>query len=232
MVAIEKNLQRVRQRIKELAGLYGRNVSDIQLIAVSKTQPASAIQAAYAAGARFFGESYLQEALAKREELAGLGIEWHFIGRIQGNKTRAIAEHFDWVHGLDSLAHAQRLSSQRPVGLGPLAVCLQVNLSGESSKGGVTPEALPELAMAVADLPGLRLRGLMTVPAPATGLAMQRQPFRQLAQLRQGLIDRGVSLDSLSMGMTDDLEAAIAEGATLVRVGTAIFGARDYGIGH
>lgn len=224
------NLRAIEKRIVTLARAYGRDPADISLVAVSKTHDAQAVRTAYAAGARRFGENYLQEALDKMALLKDLAIEWHFIGRIQGNKTRAIAEHFSWVHGLDSLAHAKRLSSQRPATLGPLNVCLQVNLSGEVSKGGLSRDVLPELAQAVAILPGLRLRGLMTLPRPLpsfeSSLAAQRAPFQQLAQLQQRLNEQGLGLDSLSMGMSDDLEAAIAEGATLVRIGTAIFGSR------
>lgn len=220
------NLRAIEKRIVTLARAYGRDPADISLVAVSKTHDAQAVRTAYAAGARRFGENYLQEALDKMALLKDLAIEWHFIGRIQGNKTRAIVEHFSWVHGLDSLAHAKRLSSQRPVALGPLNVCLQVNLSGEASKGGSSRDALPELAQAVAVLPGLRLRGLMTLPSVESSLMAQRAPFQQLAQLQQRLNEQGLGLDSLSMGMSDDLEAAIAEGATLVRIGTAIFGSR------
>jgi pyridoxal phosphate enzyme (YggS family) len=226
MTELVKNLNQIRTQIQQLAKRHGRHVADIQLLAVSKTKPASAIAELFAAGQRDFGENYLQEALDKQAQLAHLPIQWHFIGNIQGNKTRAIAEHFSWVHGLDSLRHAQRLSEQRPEHLPPLNVCLQVNLSGESSKGGVGPEQLPALAEQVALLPQLRLRGLMTLPAPAEDLAEQRRPFRQLAQLKQQLCAQGLPLDTLSMGMSDDLEAAIAEGSSLVRLGTAIFGQR------
>jgi pyridoxal phosphate enzyme (YggS family) len=235
MPDIEKNLaanlRAIEKRILTLARAYGRDPATIQLVAVSKTHDAEAVRRVYDAGARCFGENYLQEALGKMDALKGLDIEWHFIGRIQGNKTRILAEHFNWVHGLDTLAHAQRLSSHRPAALGPLNVCLQVNLSGEASKGGLSPDALPELAQAVAALPGLRLRGLMTLPRPETDLAAQREPFRQLAQLQRQLNGQGLGLDSLSMGMSEDLEAAIAEGATLVRIGTAIFGARYRPVG-
>lgn len=227
MVDIEKNLTQIQKLILGHAKAHGRDPAAISLVAVSKTHDAQAIRRAHAAGARLFGESYLQEALAKIAKLQELDIEWHFIGRVQGNKTRAIAEHFAWVHGLCSLDHARRLSAQRPVGLGPLNLCLQVNLDAEASKSGVAPEALSALAHEVARLPNLRLRGLMTLPRPEDDLEAQRRPFRELAGLFKALKAEGLELDTLSMGMSHDLEAAIAEGATLVRVGTAIFGERE-----
>jgi pyridoxal phosphate enzyme (YggS family) len=229
MKEIAKNLQRVRARIDSACETGGRSPDAVTLLAVSKTQPMEAIRAAYACGQRRFGENYLQEALAKIDGLADLAIEWHFIGRIQSNKTRPIAEHFAWVHGIDDLKHARRLSEQRPDGLPPLNVCIQVNLSGEQSKGGVEPEAVDALARAMLDLPGLRLRGLMALPAPLDAYEEQRVPFRRLAQLQRGLVEAGIPLDTLSMGMTDDLEAAVTEGSTLVRIGTAIFGTRAKG---
>lgn len=178
------------------------------------------------AGMRRFGENYLQEALEKIAALQELDLEWHFIGPIQSNKTRPIAEHFDWVHSVDRLKLARRLSEQRPAGLPPLNICLQVNVSGEQSKSGITLQELPALAQEVATLPRLRLRGLMAIPAPAAGLEAQRQPFRQMRFALEQLIAEGLELDTLSMGMSGDLEAAIAEGATLVRIGTALFGPR------
>jgi pyridoxal phosphate enzyme (YggS family) len=198
----------------------------VRLLAVSKTKPAAAVAAAYAAGQRAFGENYLQEAMGKIEALAELDIEWHFIGRLQSNKTRPVAEHFAWVHGLAELRHAERLAAQRPAGREPLNICLQVNLSGETSKAGVDEHALPALAAAVAALPGLRLRGLMTMPDPQSPPAAQRALFARLRRLRDQLNAAGLALDTLSMGMSADLEDAIAEGATWVRVGTAIFGSR------
>jgi pyridoxal phosphate enzyme (YggS family) len=196
------------------------------LLAVSKTQPPPVIRQAVAAGQLAFGENYLQEVLAKQDALANLPeLVWHFIGPIQSNKTRPIAERFDWVHTVDRLRIAERLSEQRPADRPPLNVCLQVNVSGEATKSGVTLAELPELAAAVAQLPRIRLRGLMTIPAPATGLERQRIPFRILSEAMAALPLPG--LDTLSMGMSDDLEAAILEGATLVRVGTAIFGPRS-----
>lgn len=194
-------------------------------MAVSKTRPAPAIREAYAAGVADIGENYLQEALAKMAELSDLPLTWHFIGPIQSNKTRAIAEHFHWVHSVDRLKIAQRLSAQRPADAPPLNICLQVNISGEHSKSGVSPAELPELARAVAELPRLRLRGLMAIPAPAATRAERRAPLRALREAMAGL---ALPLDTLSMGMSDDLDEAIAEGATLVRIGTALFGARDY----
>ena len=228
MVPISPGLQLVRDRITDAAVRYGRKPEDIRLIAVSKTRPAGDLREAFNAGQCAFGESYLQEALDKQQALADLPIEWHFIGRIQSNKTRDIAAHFSWVHSVSDLRHARRLSDQRPESLPPLNVCLQVNISGERSKGGITPRDLPPLAKAVAGLPRLRLRGLMAVPAPSDAAQTQRLPFRQLRELLHQLIGQGLELDTLSMGMSHDLEAAIAEGATLVRVGTAIFGPRRY----
>ena len=223
---IADRVQRVLERIHEAERVAGRANGAVALVAVSKTQPAEAIRQAAAAGQQAFAENYLQEALAKQDELTDLpGLIWHFIGPIQSNKTRPIAERFDWVHTVDRLRIAERLSQQRPDDRPPLNVCLQVNVSGEASKSGVSLAALPELAAAVAKLPRLRLRGLMTIPAPANGLAQQRMPFRILREAMDGLALPG--LDTLSMGMSDDLEAAILEGATLVRVGTALFGPRS-----
>jgi len=225
---LAERLHQVRQRIAQAEADYGRAAGSVELLAVSKTRPLGDIVAAMALGQQRFGESYLQEALAKIEALPGPAPEWHFIGHIQGNKTQAIARHFDWVHSLASLKHARRLSAQRPTDLPPLNVCIQVNTSGEASKGGHGPEELPSLLPEYAGLPGLRIQGLMTLPAPATGLAAQRQPFRLLRELRDRLRSEALPLKVLSMGMSDDLEAAIAEGATLVRIGTAIFGPRQY----
>ena len=198
----------------------------MRLLAVSKTWPAESVREAAAVGQRAFGESYVQEAIDKLDALAGLGLEWHFIGPLQSNKTRSVANAFAWVHSVDRLRIAQRLSEQRDVHLPPLQVCIQVNVSGEASKSGVAPDALPELARAVAALPRLQLRGLMTIPEATADVAVQRARFATLRQLKDGLVDSGLPLDTLSMGMSDDLEAAIAEGATIVRVGTAIFGSR------
>ncbi len=209
---------------------YGRPAGSVALLAVSKQQPATAIAEVAAAGQTRFGENYLQEALPKMAALAEgeqAELEWHFIGPIQSNKTRLIAENFAWVHSVDRLKIAQRLSMQRPGELEPLNLCLQVNISGEASKSGVEPAELAELAMAVAALPRLRLRGLMAIPAPCDDFAEQRRACARLREWQEQLAGSGLLLDTLSMGMSDDLEAAIAEGATLVRIGTAIFGPRQ-----
>ncbi len=226
MSTIAENIAKVGARIREAAQASQRNFADIGLLAVSKTKPADSIREAHAAGLRDFGENYLQEALEKQTALSDLPLIWHFIGPIQSNKTRPIAEHFDWVHSVDRLKIAQRLSDQRPAHLAPLNICLQVNVSGEDSKSGCSPEELPELAQAIAALPNLKLRGLMAIPEPTDDIAAQHAAFARLRQLRD---DLGLQLDTLSMGMSHDLEAAIAEGATWVRIGTALFGARDYG---
>jgi hypothetical protein len=226
MSTIAENIAKVGARIREAAQASQRNFADIGLLAVSKTKPAEAIREAHAAGLRDFGENYLQEALEKQTQLADLPLIWHFIGPIQSNKTRPIAEHFDWVHSVDRLKIAQRLSEQRPAHLPALNICLQVNVSGEQSKSGCSPEELTALARAVVALPNLRLRGLMAIPEPTDDVAAQHAAFARLRQLRDEL---ALNLDTLSMGMSHDLEAAIAEGATWVRIGTALFGARDYG---
>lgn len=226
MSTIADNLSALAARIDAAAQAAGRAPSAIRLLAVSKTKPAAAVREAYAAGVRDVGENYLQEALNKQGELTDLPLTWHFIGPIQSNKTRAIAEHFDWVHSVDRLKIAQRLSEQRPDGLAPLNICLQVNVSGEASKSGCTPEELPALAQAIVQLPRLQLRGLMAIPEPTDDRATQEAAFAQVRQLQASL---GLQLDTLSMGMSHDLEAAIAQGATWVRIGTALFGARDYG---
>lgn len=220
-------LQAVLSRIENAAKKFGRDPAAIALLAISKTWPVSDIRELAAAGQRAFGESYLQEGLDKINVLRNLALEWHFIGSLQSNKTRQIAQSFDWVHSLDRLSIAERLSAQRPSSQPPLSVCLQVNVSAETSKSGVSPAETPALAHAVAALPGLRLRGLMTIPAASRDFAAQRLPFRRLRELWQQLQADGLTLDTLSMGMSQDLEAAVAEGATLLRVGTAIFGERD-----
>ncbi len=213
-------------RIAAAAAAAGRDAAGVRLLAVSKTWPADSVREAAAAGQRAFGENYVQEGVAKVEALAGLGLEWHFIGPLQSNKTRLVANHFAWVHSIDRLKIAERLSEQRDVHLPPLEVCIQVNVSGEASKGGVVPADAEALAVAVAALPRLRLRGLMAIPEPTADVALQRARFASLRALRDRLNAAGLALDTLSMGMSDDLEAAIAEGSTMVRVGTAIFGAR------
>ncbi|MBD1549938.1 YggS family pyridoxal phosphate-dependent enzyme [Pseudomonas typographi] len=226
MSTIADNVSSVSARIRAAALAAGRSEAAIGLLAVSKTKPAAAVREAYAAGVRAVGENYLQEALAKQAELADLPLSWHFIGPIQSNKTKAIAEHFDWVHSVDRLKIAERLAEQRPPGLPALNICLQVNISGESSKAGCSPAELPALATAVAALPNVRLRGLMAIPQPTEDRAAQDAAFAQVQALQQQL---DLPLDTLSMGMSHDLEAAIAHGATWVRIGTALFGARDYG---
>jgi pyridoxal phosphate enzyme (YggS family) len=227
MVTVQEGLQAVVRRIEAAARAAGRDPAAVCLVAVSKTFAPPELRAAWAAGQRAFGENYVQEALDKMGCLADLDIEWHFIGPIQGNKTRPIAEHFHWVHSVDRLKIARRLSEARPGTLPPLQICLQVNIGGEDSKSGVPPEELEELARAVVGLPRLVLRGLMTVPRPTTDPLAQRAQFRALRELRDQLVaGAGIALDTLSMGMSDDLEAAIAEGATIVRVGRAIFGER------
>ncbi|TDF83522.1 YggS family pyridoxal phosphate-dependent enzyme [Pseudomonas sp. H9] len=226
MSTIADNLSTLAARINAAAQAAGRAPSEIRLLAVSKTKPASAVREAFAAGVRDVGENYLQEALNKQGELTDLPLTWHFIGPIQSNKTRAIAEHFDWVHSVDRLKIAQRLSEQRPDGLESLNICLQVNVSGEASKSGCTPDELPALAAAIAALPRLKLRGLMAIPEATDDRAAQEAAFARVRELQASL---GLGLDTLSMGMSHDLEAAIAQGATWVRIGTALFGARDYG---
>ncbi|MFN8868845.1 MAG: YggS family pyridoxal phosphate-dependent enzyme [Pseudomonadota bacterium] len=230
MTTLEQRLAEVRHRILQACEAAGRDPASVGLLAVSKLQPAQAVRQAWQAGQLAFGENYVQEALDKMAELADLrgATEWHLIGPLQSNKTRAVAEAFDWVHSVDRLKIAQRLSDQRPAQLPPLKVCLQVNISGEASKSGVTPGELPALAHAVAALPGgrVRLRGLMAIPEPAAELQAQRAPHRALAALVHALNAQGLALDTLSMGMSADLEAAVMEGSTLVRVGSAIFGAR------
>jgi pyridoxal phosphate enzyme (YggS family) len=225
MSTISDRLKQVQSRISQAAIAAGREPASIKLLAVSKTHPVAMLEAALAAGQTTFGESYLQDALPKIEAI-GDQAEWHFIGPIQSNKTRQIAAHFDWVHSVDRLKIAQRLNEQRPENLPPLNVCLQINTSGEAAKAGISPDDTLELAEAINQLPHLRLRGLMTIPAREQDPARQRLPFQQLRQLFEQLNAEGFKLDTLSMGMSADMEAAIAEGATLVRVGTAIFGPR------
>lgn len=227
MSTIAENIANVRERIHRAAVASGRTADEITLIAVSKTRPAGAIREAWAAGIGHVGENYLQEALEKIDLLNDLPLIWHFIGPIQSNKTRALAERFDWVHSVDRLKIAQRLSDQRPADKPPLNICLQVNISGETSKSGVAPETVAELAEAIRQLPGVRLRGLMAIPAPAEDSEARRAPLRALAELMASLPG---PLDTLSMGMSDDLTEAVQEGSTMLRIGTALFGARDYSI--
>jgi pyridoxal phosphate enzyme (YggS family) len=228
MATITSNIQEVAGRIAHACVMAGRPVSSVTLLAVSKTFGPEAVREALAAGQHRFGENYVQEALDKIVALADVRsqIEWHLIGPLQSNKTRAVAEAFDWVHSVDRLKIAQRLSEQRPPDRPPLQVCLQINISGESRKSGLAPDEILPVALAVAALPRLTLRGLMAIPEPAADREAQRVPHRRLRELQQRLAAAGLSLDTLSMGMTADLEAAVLEGATLLRVGTAIFGGR------
>jgi PLP dependent protein len=225
---IADNLARVHARIASACSRAGRPVQSVTLLVVGKGHPSAALREAVTAGERRFGENYVQEALEKGKALADLRgeLEWHLIGPLQRNKTRPVAEHFDWVQSVDQVRTAERLSAQRPAHLPPLSVCLQVNISGEASKSGFAPAGVAAAARAVAALPQLALRGLMALPEPAGDFEAQRRPHRALRLLFEALRGDGLQLDTLSMGMSDDLEAAIVEGATLVRVGSAIFGAR------
>ncbi|MEO8281330.1 MAG: YggS family pyridoxal phosphate-dependent enzyme [Ideonella sp.] len=233
MATIPDNIQHVRQQIAAACQRAGRPVADVTLMCVGKTRDAAELRLAVTAGERCFGENYVQEGLAKIADLSDLRrqVEWHLIGPVQSNKTRAVAEAFDWVDSVDRLKIAQRLSDQRTPGLPPLQLCLQVNISGEASKSGLLPGEVAAVAEAVAALPRLRLRGLMAIPAPASGFAAQREPHRALRELlvsvRESCAGLSADFDTLSMGMSDDLEAAIAEGATIVRIGSAVFGARS-----
>lgn len=225
---IGDNLQQVRARIQAACAAAGRDPVSVRLLAVSKTFPADAVREAHAAGQTAFGENYVQEGIAKIEALADLRerLEWHCIGPLQSNKTRVVAEHFDWVHGIDRLKIAQRLSEQRPAHLPPLQVCLQVNVDAGANKSGVAPEEAPALAQAVAALPRLALRGLMAIPEPAPDFEAQRALFLRASAVFEQLRSAGLAVDTLSLGMSADLEAAVAAGSTMVRVGTAIFGGR------
>jgi PLP dependent protein len=227
MVTIDANLQGVKSRIAAAERAAGRNAGSVTLLAVSKTFDAAAVRECAAAGQHAFGENYLQEALGKIEALRAIALEWHFIGPIQSNKTRPIAENFAWVHSIERERIALRLNEARPPALAPLNVCLQVNVSGEASKSGVAPGEAVALALSIATLPRLRLRGLMAIPEPTPDTQLRRQRFATLRQLQHEIIAHGCPLDTLSMGMSDDLEDAVDEGATMVRIGTAIFGARQ-----
>lgn len=233
MTSITENLSHIRERLRRLEQQYQREPGSVRLLAVSKTHPVERIREAWQAGARDFGENYVQEALEKIRSFSEIeqaeeasGIRWHFIGPLQSNKTRDVAEHFHWIHSVDRLKIARRLSEQRPAHLPALAVCVQVNISNESSKSGIALEDAPALCQAIAALPGLTLRGLMAIPAPCDDLAQQRSVYRPLAGLFRELSTHYDTMDTLSIGMSDDLEAAVAEGSTLVRVGTGIFGQR------
>jgi pyridoxal phosphate enzyme (YggS family) len=226
MSQICDNLRRIRDEIHHLEARYGRPAGSVRLLAVSKTKPVTALREALDCGQRAFGENYVQELAEKGAALAGEEIEWHYIGPLQSNKSRIVAETAHWMHTVDRLKIARRLSEQRPADSPPLNICIQVNISGEASKSGIELGALPELVAAVAALPNLRLRGLMAIPAPSADVNAQRAVFARLRQALEDEVARGHALDTLSMGMTGDMEAAIAEGATIVRIGTAIFGAR------
>jgi PLP dependent protein len=225
VMRITKNLEDLKRRISLACRLAGRNENEVAILAVSKRQSIESISAATAAGLHLMGENYVQEALEKIAQCSA-GIEWHFIGRIQSNKTKAIAEHFSWVQTVSSLKIAERLNNQRPANLGPLNVCLQVDVDGSGAHGGVSAADARVLCAEISQLSNLRLRGLMTVPLPTNDLASQRVPFRRLQQLHQELLAQGFALDTLSMGMTGDLEAAVLEGSTMLRIGTALFGLR------
>jgi pyridoxal phosphate enzyme (YggS family) len=226
MTTISQRLKQIRSQISDAERAYNRRSGSVLLLAVSKTKPAEDIAAAYQSGQRHFGENYLQEALRKQQELGAYDITWHFIGPIQSNKTRPLATHFDWVHSVDSLKIAQRLSDQRPAHLPPLNICLQVNISDEETKSGIALAELPQLYEQIAKLPNLKLRGVMAIPAPQQDFEQQRQPYKALYQAVAEL--KRPELDTFSFGMTGDLKAAIAEGSTIVRIGTALFGERDY----
>lgn len=226
-INIAQNILHIQKKIADYSDKYAANGKQVQLLAVSKTRPVDLITQAYDAGQKDFGENYLQEALVKISQLHKLDINWHFIGSIQSNKTRELATHFQWVHTVDRLKIAQRLSEQRDSSLPPLNICLQVNADNEASKSGITLEALPGLAQAVTVLPNLKLRGLMSIPAKAETIEQQRALFKPVHDAFKQLKTSGLELDTLSMGMSNDMEAAIAEGATIVRIGTAIFGERN-----
>lgn len=230
MENIRIRLEQVLQRMRQAEACYGRPANSVRLLAVSKTWPVASLLAAAAAGQRAFGENYLQEALAKIDAIHNSEFEWHYIGAIQSNKCRDLASHFDWVHSVDRVKIARRLSEQRPPGLPPLNICLQINISNELSKSGLAVEDALAVAQEIAALPNLKLRGLMAIPAAVTEIDKQRAQFRQVRELQEQLIASGLPLDTLSMGMSGDMEAAIAEGATIVRVGSAIFGQRDYSL--
>ncbi len=230
MANIENNTTSVQRRLQQAARDAGRNPEDILLLPVSKTRTSAQVRMAVDSGLSSFGENYLQEALEKMDQLTDLSISWHFIGPLQSNKTRQVAEHFDWIHTVDRLKIAKRLSDQRPADMAPLNICLQINIDNEPSKSGFMPQQAIEAASSIADLPNLRLRGLMAIPKPSTELAQQHQPFVRLRALLEQInerLDNSQKLDTLSMGMSGDLEPAIYEGATIIRVGTDIFGPRS-----
>ncbi len=227
MIRVTENLRKIRDLLAKAAVDAGRDPAAVRLLAVSKTKPASLILEAAAAGQREFGENQVKEGCEKIAAIAREDLVWHFIGHLQSNKTRAVAEHFDWVHSVDRLKTARRLSEQRPAEFADLNVCLQVNIDAEPNKSGAPVSAVADLAHAVAELPRIRLRGLMCLPAIREGFDAQRKPFAHLRALYESLVDAGIALDTLSMGMTDDFRAAIFEGSTMVRIGTAVFGHRE-----
>ena len=227
MIRVTENLRKIRDLLAETAENAGRGADSVKLLAVSKKQPVSAILEAASAGQRDFGENQAQEGIDKITEIADPGLVWHFIGHLQTNKTRPVAEHFAWVHSVDRLKTARRLSEQRPDSLGDLNVCIQVNVDEETSKSGVAPGEVVDLAKAIISLPRLRLRGLMCLPAIRKDFEEQRQPFRRLREIGDELHTTGIPVDTLSMGMSDDFRAAIVEGSTIVRIGTAVFGPRS-----
>ena len=224
---IAHNIKAIKTLILQLEKKYDREAGSVQLLAVSKTRPIGDIRSAFAENQVDFGENYLQDALSKVQNISEQNVKWHFIGPIQSNKTRQIAENFDWVHTIDRIKIAKRLSEQRPTSLSPLNLCIQVNISGEENKSGVAVDEILSLAKQIQALPNINLRGLMAIPQSSLGFETQRQPFRLLSELKHELNNEGFDLDVLSMGMSNDMEAAIAEGATMVRIGTAIFGARN-----
>lgn len=226
MPTIAYNLKQIHTRIRQAEKTYNRVENSVQLLAVSKTKPASAIASAYQAGQRHFGENYVQEAVDKQSELGAFAITWHFIGAIQSNKTKLLATHFDWIHCVENLKIAQRLSSQRPDFLPPLNICIQINISNETSKAGISLAELPDLISQISALPNLCLRGVMAIPAPQTDFEKQREPYQKLVSAVKALELENETFATFSFGMSDDLEAAIAEGSTLVRIGTALFGGR------
>lgn len=227
MIGVTENLALIKDLLAFLAVEAEREPGAVKLLAVSKKQPVSMVLAAAKAGQRDFGENFVQEGLAKIDQTRGENLTWHFIGHLQANKTRAVAENFDWVHTIDQLKTARRLSEQRPEALGPLNICLQINVDGEGSKSGISPDALPDLAASVAELPRLALRGLMCLPIARLDFEAQREPFARLRKMAESLRDHGLVTDTLSMGMSGDFRAAIYEGSTIVRIGTALFGPRE-----
>jgi pyridoxal phosphate enzyme (YggS family) len=227
VIGVTENFRKIQDLLAKTAVEAGRNPEDIRLLAISKKKPVESILEAASAGQRDFGENFVQEGLRKMEEAGRDDLIWHFVGHLQANKTRPVAESFHWVHTVDRLKIAERLSRQRPHDAGDLNVCIQVNIDEEASKAGISVANVPQLAQAVSVLPGLRLRGLMCIPAVRRDIAEQRRPFAKMKMLKDSLQESGISLDTLSMGMTADYVAAVQEGATLVRIGTALFGARD-----